>query len=454
MEKLIKKQKDFFNSNATKPVAFRVEQLKKLKAVLKSYEGQLSDAVYQDFQKGSFDTFLTELGGLYIHLNSVIKKVPKLAKPVKASTNMMNSPGSSYVMPEPLGVCLVIGSWNYPVNLTLGPVIDAIAAGNTVVLKPSELSANTSAALAKMINDNFDPKYMTVIEGGIQETTELLNQQFDKIFFTGSVPVGKIVYQTAAKNLIPVTLELGGKSPLIVAPDADLKITVKRLVWGKFVNAGQTCVAPDYVMVHSSIQQQFLTTLKEEIAKADYSLENQNYAQIISEKHFDRLMGLVDPQKVFCGFDHDRSRRYIQPTVLIDVKPEDKIMEDEIFGPLLPVMTYENIDEAIALIKSRPKPLSLYLFSESKSLAEKVLSEVSFGGGIVNDVIMHFVNESLPFGGVGNSGIGEYHGEAGFKTFSHYKGIIRKPTWFEFPLKYFPHTDFKLKMIKRVMGVS
>jgi aldehyde dehydrogenase (NAD+) len=454
METLVKTQKEYFNTNITKPVAFRVAQLKKFYDTLKAYEGSLSEAIYQDFQKPPFDSFLTEFAGLYVHLNSVIKKVRKLSKPIKVRTNMVNAPGKSYIIPEPLGVCLVISSWNYPVNLALGPVIDAMAAGNTVILKPSELASYTSNSLAEMINKNFDPAYLRVVEGGVQETTDLLNQQFDKIFFTGSVPVGKIVYQAASKNLTPVTLELGGKSPLIVAPDADLKITVKRLVWGKFVNAGQTCVAPDYALVHKSVEKQFLAELKSAIEKAAYSLDNKNYAQIISEKHFDRLIDMVDAKKVFYGFNHNRSRRYIQPTVLHNVSVDDKIMEDEIFGPILPVLTYENIDDAIAFIKSKPKPLSLYLFSESYSLRKKVLSEVSFGGGGINEVIMHFSHEYLPFGGVGHSGMGTYHAEAGFKAFSHYKSIIQKPTWFEFPLKYYPFTPLKLKMIKRVMGVS
>jgi len=453
MKTLIQTQKALFNTNITKPVAFRTEQLRKFYQLLKAYEPKLTEAIKQDFQKPSFDSFLTEFAGLYVHLDSVLKKVKKLSKPISVRTNMVNAPGKSYIMPEPLGTILVISSWNYPVNLALGPVIDAMAAGNTVILKPSELAENTSRVLAEMINQNFDPAYLTVVEGGVQETTDLLDQPFDKIFFTGSVPVGKIVYQAAAKHLTPVTLELGGKSPLIVAPDADLKITVKRLVWGKFVNAGQTCVAPDYVFVHKSIEQKFLAELKAAIEKADYSLENENYAQIISEKHFDRLVNMVDESKVLHGFEHDRSRRYIKPTVMSNVNFEDKIMEDEIFGPILPVIAYEDIDDAITFIKSRPKPLSLYLFSESASLRKKILSEVSFGGGGINDVLMHFSHEYLPFGGVGHSGMGSYHAEAGFKTFSHYKSILQKPTWFEMPLKYYPFSLFKMKMIKKVMGV-
>jgi aldehyde dehydrogenase (NAD+) len=304
-----------------------------------------------------------------------------------------------------------------------------------------------------MISEHFDPSFFVAVEGGIEETTELLAQKFDKIFFTGSVPVGRIVYQAAAKNLIPVILELGGKSPLMVTADANIKICVKRLVWGKFVNAGQTCIAPDYVMVHKSIEKTFLEALKKEISEAQFSLANQNYAQIISDKHFDRLINLIQPEKVFIGGESDRVNRFLAPTVLTNISSEDKVMEDEIFGPILPVLTYEDIDSAIAFIKSKPKPLAFYLFTESSSLRNKLLNEVSFGGGAVNEVLMHFSNDELPFGGVGNSGMGNYHGEAGFKSFSHYKSFIQKPTWFEFPLKYYPYSKWKLSMIKRIMGL-
>ncbi|MEJ0104888.1 MAG: aldehyde dehydrogenase [Bacteroidota bacterium] len=452
MKVLINQQKHYFNSNTTKPLAFRIEQLKKLKTVLKIHEQELTAAIFNDFQKGSFNTFLTEFAGLYADLDKAIKKLAKWAKIKRVGTNMLNFPASSYIMPEPLGVCLIIGSWNYPVNLTMAPAIAAIAAGNTVVIKPSELTTHTSAALSNVIKSNFDSSFLAVVEGGVEETTELLEQPFDKIFFTGSIPVGRIVYKAAAKNLIPVTLELGGKSPLIVAPDANLKICVKRLVWGKFVNAGQTCIAPDYVLVHKSIEKKFLETLKTEIEQGQFSLANQNYAQIISEKHLDRLVSLIDPAKVFVGGDYDRSKRLLAPTVLVNVSPEDKVMEDEIFGPILPVLTYEDIDYAISFIKARPKPLGLYLFSESSTLRKKILNEVSFGGGMVNDVLMHFVNDELPFGGVGNSGMGNYHGEAGFKSFSHYKSVIKKPTWFELPLKYYPFAKWKSAMVKWVVG--
>ncbi|MEJ1242275.1 aldehyde dehydrogenase [Chryseolinea sp. T2] len=450
---LISNQKQFFNSNATKSLDFRIEQLKKLKSAIKSSERELLDAVFADFQKGSFNTLVTEFSGVYNELDLAIRKLKSWSKSKRVTTHMANLPGASYIMPEPLGTCLIIGAWNYPINLNLVPTIAALAAGNTVILKPSELAAHTSAALSKMIAKYFDPRVLTVVEGGVKETTELLEQSFDKIFFTGSVSVGRIVYQAAAKHLTPVTLELGGKSPLIIAADANLTIVVKRLVWGKFVNAGQTCVAPDYVLVDKRIENSFLDILKEEIKLAQFSLENENYAQIISERHFDRLVSLIDPKTVLVGGEHDRSRRLIAPTVLTNIAGDDKVMEDEIFGPILPVLTYENVEGAVSFVKSRPKPLALYLFTESSSIRERIFSEVSFGGGAVNDVLVHLANDELPFGGVGNSGTGSYHGEAGFKAFSHYKSFIRRPTWFEPPLKYYPYKDWKLAVIRKLFGM-
>ena len=453
MKALIDQQRQLFDSNATKSPAFREEQLKKLQLAVRNSEQQLLDAVYKDFQKASFNTLLTEFSGVYHELDLAIRKVGRWSGRKRVATHLANLPGASYVIPEPLGVCLIIGAWNYPVNLNLVPLISAIAAGNTVILKPSELASHTSAALSEMIRKNFDPALITVVEGGVKETTELLEQSFDKIFFTGSVTVGRIVYQAAAKHLTPVTLELGGKSPLIIASDANLKIVVKRLVWGKFVNAGQTCVAPDYVLVHETIGKQFLDILKSEIEMGQFSLENQNYSQIINERHFDRLLELIDPRKVFFGGQHDKSKRWIAPTVLTNVSGDDKVMDDEIFGPILPVLTYDNIDRAIAFIKSSPKPLALYLFTESSDVREKVFKEVSFGGGAVNDVLVHLANDELPFGGVGNSGTGSYHGEAGFRTFSHYKSIIRRPTWFEPPMRYYPYKDWKLSVIRKLFGM-
>ena len=445
-------QRAYFLTNITRPAAFRIDQLKKLRSALRQHEKALTDAVFNDFGKASFNTFLTEFASLYNELNVAIRNCRSWAGVIKVKTNLLNFPGRSYILPEPLGVCLIIGAWNYPINLCLAPAIAAIAAGNTIIVKPSELAPHTSTALAKMISTTFEPAYFTVVEGGVPETTALLSQPFDKIFFTGSVAVGRIVAQAAAAKLTPVTLELGGKSPLIVAPDARLKICIQRLVWGKFVNAGQTCIAPDYVFVHKSIEEKFLKGLKAEIDRAQFSLENANYAQIISEKHLDRLISLIDPNCLFLGGSFDRPTRFLQPTVMTNVSVNDKIMETEIFGPILPVLTYDDFDTTLDWIGSRPKPLALYIFTESRATREKALTQLSFGSAAVNDVLMQFANDELPFGGVGASGMGSYHGEAGFRNFTHYKSVLQRPAWFEFPLKYYPYKRWKLPVIRRVIG--
>jgi aldehyde dehydrogenase (NAD+) len=454
MNSLVDKQRKYFDQNHTKPVEFRIEQLKKLRELLKTEEKLLYDAIYADYKKSGFDIYLTEFAVLNNELDIAISHLKRWAKIKRVNTNVVNFPGSSYIIPEPLGVCLIIGAWNYPINLSLTPLVSAIAAGNTVILKPSELTVNTSAALARLINHHFDPAFLTVVEGGIAETTALLDDKFDKIFFTGSAFVGKIVYQAAARHLTPVTLELGGKSPAIIEKDANLNMAAKRLVWAKFLNAGQTCIAPDYVLVHQSIEKEFLEKLKVEIQQSDFSLSNGNYVQIINEKNLDRLKGLVQPDKIYLGGQTDREQRTMSPTVLSNVSVTDKVMEEEIFGPVLPVMSYEDLDSAVTLIKSKPKPLSLYLFTKNDIIRKKILSEISFGGGAVNDAVMHFSNSSLPFGGVGSSGMGSYHGKAGFDTFSHYKSVFQKPTWLELNLKYYPHTKRKLKLIKFVMGLK
>ncbi|MBN2280342.1 MAG: aldehyde dehydrogenase [Candidatus Marinimicrobia bacterium] len=452
MKALVEKQRNFFNSNKTKDIQFRKEHLIKLRDILKSNEDLLYKAIYDDFKKSEFDTFTNELLLLYLDIKEALHNLKKWSKPKKVRTNLVNFPAKSYIIPKPLGVSLVIGAWNYPYQLSLAPVIPAIAAGNTVVLKPSELPSNTSAAMAKIINENFPEDYFHVVEGGIPVTSELLEQHFDKIFFTGSVPVGKIVYQAAAKNLTPVTLELGGKSPAFITESANLKMTVKRLVWSKFLNAGQTCIAPDYLLVHESIEEKFLEMMKTEIENSHYSFENGNYVQIINERNFHRLIPQIDESKIYFGGRHDVENRYIEPTILHNITFDDKVMEDEIFGPILPVITYTDLDEMIAQVKSKPKPLSCYVYTEDKKVKQKILHEITFGGGAVNDSIMHIANSNLPFGGVGHSGIGSYHGEAGFRAFSHYKSILDKPSWFELGLKYFPQTKGKLNFIKRFLG--
>lgn len=448
MKEIISVQRAFFKTHVTKDIHFRRGQLKTLEKALKQNEQLLHDAIYKDFKKSEFDTYSTELSLLYKDIKEARKMIFKWARKETVSTGLLNFPASSYIVPEPLGVCLVIGAWNYPYQLSFAPVIAAIVAGNTVVLKPSELPNNTAAAIAKIIKENFDPSFFTVVEGGVEETQELLKQKFDKIFFTGSTKVGKIVYKAAAENLTPVTLELGGKSPAIVTESCNLKISVKRIVWGKFLNSGQTCIAPDYVLVQKSIEQEFLKQAKQEIISQHFAFKNDNYAQIINRDNFERLTKMIQPEKIYYGGETNAETRYIQPTIMQNVNFDDAVMQEEIFGPILPVITYQTIDEAIAKVKGLPKPLSCYLFTKSNSIKKKILKEVSFGGGAINETVMHITNSNLPFGGVGHSGTGNYHGEAGFKAFTHYKSVMDKPTWLDPSIRYYPHTPFRLKLMR------
>ncbi|MBC9811289.1 aldehyde dehydrogenase [Crocinitomicaceae bacterium CZZ-1] len=448
---IVSQQRAFFNSNATKPVAFRVQQLRKLKVTLQANEQALMEAIDSDFKKSEFDTYTNELMLVYSDINEAIRNVKKWTRKKRTRTNLINFPAKSYVIPEPLGVSLIIGAWNYPYQLSFAPMVAAIAAGCTVILKPSELPAATSKIMAKIMSETFPQEYIAVVEGSVAETTALLEQKFDTIFFTGSVPVGRIVYQAAAKQLTPVTLELGGKSPAFVTENCNLNMSVKRLVWAKFLNAGQTCIAPDYVLVHQSVKHAFLDALTEEIRQSDFKIENGNYVQIINERNGERLAALLGQNTIHFGGTYNRETRYFEPTVLADSSFDDSIMQEEIFGPILPVIAYNDLSEAIRNVKERPKPLSCYIFTSDSQIKQRILSEVSFGGGAVNDAIMHVSNSHLPFGGVGESGIGSYHGIAGFNAFSHYKSILDKSTWFELNLKYSPHSLKKLNFIKKVL---
>lgn len=452
MKTLIDSQKQFLNTGTTRDIDFRISMLKMLRSILRKNESILNEAIFKDFGKSEFDTFSSELGIVYHDIDEAIKKVRGWAARKRVSTNMVNFPAKSYIIPEPLGVSLIIGAWNYPYQLSLAPCVAAIAAGCTVILKPSELPSHTSGVMAKLINDNFASEFFTVVEGGIDETTELLKQKFDKIFFTGSVPVGRIVYKAAAENLTPVTLELGGKSPAFITENCNMKIAVKRLIWAKFLNAGQTCIAPDYILVHSSVKDKFIKAAGDEIKKSEYSVKNGNYVKIINDKNFDRVINLIEEDKIIHGGNFNKKERTIEPTIMSDVTFDDKIMQDEIFGPILPVIEYTDIDKAINEVVARPKPLSCYVFTNDKKIKEKILSRISFGGGAVNDSIMHIANSNLPFGGVGNSGIGSYHAENGFKAFTHYKSILDKPTWIEPNIKYHPHTKTKYWLIRKLMG--
>ncbi len=450
---IIKLQKEFFLSHQTKSIRFRKEQLKKFKKVLKENESFLYEAIDKDFGKSVYETYETELSIIYHEINLAIKKVKKWSRAKRVSTNLANLPGKSRIIPEPYGNTLVIGAWNYPYQLALLPAVSAIAAGNTVIIKPSELAPHTSAIMTKIFNENFDTEILYVKEGGVPETTELLEQKFDKIFFTGSTRVGKIVYQAAAKNLIPVTLELGGKSPTFVFPDTNLKMAAKRIAWAKFLNAGQTCVAPDYVLVHTDIKNKFLNELKNQIItiQGENPKGSDAYVWIINKSNFERLTWLIDRDKIYYGGDTDEKDLYISPTILHNVTFEDKVMEDEIFGPILPVIEFKNPDEAIAQVRKLTKPLSLYIFTNKTKVRKKIINEISFGGGCVNDTIMHLSNTKLPFGGVGHSGIGDYHGKYGFDTFSHQKSILYKGMWFEPFLKYRPYSKLKMKLLRWIV---
>lgn len=450
IQNIHQKQQAFFNLNVTKDINFRILQLKKLKAVFQANEALLYEAIHKDFGKSKFDTYITELAHIYHEIDRFTKKLKKWSRPKRVFPSLVNLPAKSYIIPEPLGTTLIIGAWNYPYQLSLVPSISALGAGNTVILKPSELPANTSAVMAKLINENFPEEYFYVVEGGVSETTKLLEHRFDKIFFTGSTNVGRIIYQAAAKQLTPVTLELGGKSPAFVFADCDLQLTAKRLVWSKFLNAGQTCVAPDYILVEKSIETPFLEAIKKEI-EAKYSVDfqnDENYTQIINLNNFDRLNGLIDTDKVYCGGTVDRENKFISPTVLQSVSFKDAIMEHEIFGPILPVIAFENLNEAISKVKEQTRPLSFYVYSKNKKKIKKLLYEIPFGGGAVNDSVMHLIEENMPFGGVGHSGIGAYHGKFGFDTFSHFKSILHKSFWVELNFKYAPYSLKKLKVIK------
>lgn len=449
---VLEAQRSFFKSHNTRSLDFRRKQLLHFKNLLAKNEDLLYSAIEKDFNKSTFETFGTELGVLHMEINKALKNLNQWSKKRRVSNNLINFPATSFVIPEPLGVSLIIGAWNYPYHLTLAPLIASMAAGNTAILKPSEIAPETSKAMAQLINENFPDHYLHLIEGGVKETTELLKLNFDKIFFTGSPRVGKIIYEAAAKHLTPVTLEMGGKSPAIVAGDSNLKVTAKRLVWGKFLNAGQTCVAPDYILVDKKVETALLNLLKKQIKAFDYSFENSNYVQIINDNHFNRLINLMEPKKVFFGGKSDSSKRYIEPTILTNVTLSDPVMQEEIFGPLLPVIAYESEEEIYQMVEAFPKPLALYVFSQNRSFQKRIIHNLSFGGGAINDTVMHLTNPNLPFGGVGKSGFGNYHGYAGFKTFSHFKSILKKSLWFEPNVKYPPYSSFKEKLMRWVSG--
>ncbi len=450
-DKIFQSQKAFFNTHQTKDIAFRKQTLKQLKTVLKDNESRLYDAIYKDFRKSSFDTFLNELNLVYNELDFFLKHLDRLSKPKKVKTALSLQPGKSHIYYDPLGVTMVIGAWNYPYSLTLIPMISSIAAGNTCIVKPSELPENTMHLLSELINSNFPSNYLFVAEGGIPETTALLKLRFDKIFFTGSPKVGKIVYEAAAKNLVPVVLELGGKSPAIVTQTANLEVAAKRLIWGKFLNGGQTCIAPDYLLVEAAVKPKLLQLMKEKLDEINYSDGADHYTSIINKRNFDRVLGLIDANKIYYGGKSNEQTLYIEPTILDKVSWDDAVMQEEIFGPVLPVIGFNNFDEILQKILEGEKPLAAYLFTKDETEKKRLLDLVSFGGGCINDTLMHITSDYLPFGGIGNSGIGNYHGEFGFLSFTHQKSVVEKTTWGEPDWKYPPYSNNKLQWMKRVI---
>jgi len=451
IQEIVSKQKAFFKTQQTKNIRFRKMYLEKLRDVILQNENLLYEAIYKDFGKSKFDTFTTEISFILNDIKYYLKNLKSLSKPKKVRTNLVNQIGKSRIHSEPLGNILVIGAWNYPYQLSLSPIVAALAAGNCCILKPSEIAEHTMKAMVKIINDNFPPEYLFAYEGGIDETTELLKLKFDKIFFTGSTKVGNIVYKAAAENLTPVVLELGGKSPAIITKDANLEVAAKRIIWGKFLNAGQTCVAPDYLLVEESVQEQFLEMLRKNIQQFKYEPESEHYTKIINKKNFDRLIKLVNHEKIYFGGECDEEKLYIEPTILTNINWKDDVMQEEIFGPILPVISFINFNLILNEIIELEKPLAAYLFTNNAEEKENFTNKLSFGGGCINDVMMHLGNENLPFGGVGNSGIGNYHGKFGFETFSHQKAVLQRATWGEPDIKYPPYSEKKLGWIKRFM---
>ena len=453
IQQIVKHQKKYFQSGVTKDVSFRIEQLKKLKNVLKKHEHKIFDALKNDFQKPAFETYGTELGILYTEIDHIVKNLSSWANPERVSGSLINFPSANTIYHQPYGIALVIGAWNYPIQLTLNPVIGAMAAGNCVIAKPSELASHSSSIMANIINTAFDAEYLHIIEGAAETTQQLLKEPLDYIFFTGSTRVGKIIMQAAAEQLIPITLELGGKSPAIVDKTAKLETTAKRIAWGKFVNAGQTCVAPDYLYIHPSVQEELIDKLTNCIHEfyGDDPSESSDYPRIINDDHFNRLTSYLENGTLASGGEYTLKDRYIAPTILTDIEWDDPVMQEEIFGPILPILTFNDIDTAIAQINAHPNPLALYLFSEDTSQQQRIISEISFGGGCINDTIAHLGNQNLPFGGVGNSGMGRYHGKASFELFSHQKSIMKKTTWFDIPLRYAPYKN-NLKWLKKLIN--
>lgn len=447
---LLDKQREYYKSGVTVPVNFRIEQLKKLYAAIKKYENEILQALHTDLGKSDYESFMCEIGLVLSEITYMIRHTKKFAKRKTVFTPITNFHAHCFKQPVPYGNTLIMSPWNYPFLLTVDPLADAIAAGNTAVVKPSAYSHATSAIISKIISECFDAEYIAVITGGRAENAALLEQKFDFVFFTGSQAVGKEVLRHTAEHLTPAVLELGGKSPCIVDKSANIALAAKRIVFGKFLNCGQTCVAPDYILCESSVKDKFINEVVSQIKiqYGDNPLKNKDYGKIINQKHFERLCGLIDKNKVIIGGETDCGSNRIAPTVMNNVTENDAVMGEEIFGPIMPILTFDDFDKMVDNLKDKDKPLALYLFSSDKGQIKRITTELSYGGGCINDVVVHLSTSEMGFGGVGQSGMGSYHGKDGFDAFSHYKSIMDKKTWLDLPMRYQP---YKNKMYEKLL---
>lgn len=449
IQELIRKQREYFYTNATLDVNFRINSLKKIQTAIQTHQEQINAALKADLGKSSFESYMCESGLVLNEITYMLKHIRSLAKEKTVPTPLAQFHSRSYMKPSPYGVVLIMSPWNYPFLLTFDPLVEALAAGNTVVLKPSAYSPATSHIICEIVRECFPEQYVAVVTGGREENACLLQEHFDYIFFTGSQSVGKEVMRQASAHLTPVTLELGGKSPCIVDKSANLKLAARRIVFGKYLNCGQTCVAPDYVFCHQDIKDDLLKQIQKQIRKqfGKSPLDNKNYGKIINEKHFSRILNLIDSSKVVTGGNIRQETLQIEPTVMDHVTFEDAVMQEEIFGPVMPLLTFTSMDEVIHKVNSMAHPLALYIFAQDRAVINKVTSECGFGGGCVNDVIIHLATSEMPFGGFGESGMGSYHGKKGFETFSHYKSIVDKKTWIDLPMRYQPYRKIYDRLI-------
>ncbi|MCY8230409.1 aldehyde dehydrogenase [Priestia endophytica] len=449
---LIEKQRAFFETDTTKDVAFRKENLTKLKSAVKRYEQQLLDALQRDLHKSETEAYMTEIAFIYEEIRFVLKHLDSWTKPQKVKTPVSHLGSKSYLYREPYGVTLIIAPWNYPVQLQFSPLIGAIAGGNTALLKPSEYTPTVSRWISKLIQKTFPSEYIAVVEGGVEESQALLNERFDYIFFTGSVAIGKEVMKAAANYLTPLTLELGGKSPCIVDQDANIELAAKRIAWGKFTNASQTCIAPDYVIVHEQIREEFVQELKAVVKEfyGETPLNSEKFGKIVSKRHFTRLLAFLQDGDILFGGQYEEVENRISPTLLENIMWEDSVMKEEIFGPILPLFSFTKFEDLKYHLGKTPNPLALYYFSEDEKKQEKIINSFSFGGGCINDTVMHVANTHLPFGGVGESGMGKYHGKGSFDAFTHEKGILKQTTKFDLPIRY-PSFKNSLKYVKKLL---